>query len=71
MGANFLPGREWELGKTVASVEYVHAGERILAEGKLSPETAQRLRDKIEMIKSEQYVLVRSTTDQEIVGEAL
>lgn len=70
-GALPPPGREWEIGKTAASIKYVHSGERILAEGKLSTNTAQKLRDKIEQIKRGEYVVQSYLTDQQIVGESL
>ena len=71
LGARPPPGAEWQMGKTAASICFVGDAERILAESKLSSETAQRLRDRVEKIKRGEEVIKRFMTEQEIVLEAV
>ena len=70
-GAMPPPGREWEMGKTAASICFVHDGEAILAESALSSETAQRLRDRVERVKRGDEVIKKFMDRQQIVLEAI
>jgi hypothetical protein len=71
MGALPPEGMEWVVGKTAASICFVGDAERILAESKLSSETAQRVRDRVERVKEGKEVIDRFMTEQEIVLEAI
>lgn len=66
-GALPPPGMEWVVGKTAGSIKFVGQAEAILAQSKLSSETAQRLRDWVERVKDGKDVITESLTDQQIV----
>ena len=71
-GFGALPPEGWDWlvpGKTtVFEINFVGDAERILAESKLSSETAQRLRDWVERVKAGEPLSVdHFLTEQEIV----
>lgn len=70
-GALPPPGREWEVGKTAASICFVHDAEAILAESKLSSETAQRVRDRVERVRAGDEVITEFMNANQIVLGAI
>jgi len=64
---------DWQIGKTAGEIHFVRVSESILAESKLSSETAQRLRDWVERVKSgkEQLALDHYLSEQEIVARCV
>ena len=66
-GALPPPGLEWQIGKTARAIKFVGKAEAILAESKLSSETAQRLRDWVERVKDGKELVDSDMSDQEIV----
>ncbi len=57
LGALMPPGHEWEVGKTAASIAFVHEAERHMARSATDAATKKRLEDAIAQIKSGQIVL--------------
>jgi hypothetical protein len=71
-GAMPPPGKEWTIGKTAGAISFVGDAEAILAESKLSSETAQRLRDWVERVKAgEPLDADHFLTRQEIVARCI
>ena len=62
----------WRLSRTRAVVETVDLAEKILSDGSLSADTAQRLREWIDRVKAGEPIDADHTlTMQEIVAKAL
>lgn len=67
MGALPPPGSEWVVGKTAASIRFIGDAERILSESKLSSETAQQVRDRIERVKRGEEIITKYISENDIV----
>ena len=70
-GAMPPPGLEWMMGKTVMTMDFVRTAEGILAQSKLSSETAQRLRDWVERVKDGKDLITEPLTEQQIVTRCI
>jgi hypothetical protein len=74
MGANPPPGKEWWEGKTVASITFVNNAEELLSwtrvDGGISDVAIDRLRARIERVKSGDEIITRIMTIQEIEDQA-
>ncbi len=61
----------WQVGKTAASICYVNQAERLLAETLVSADpAAQRLRERVDRVKSGDEAVLDFMTDDQIIEEA-
>lgn len=69
MGALPLPGDEWEIGKTEASIRFVHEAEELVREGKLSPVEILDIAVAVDLIKQGDLEFTTGITVEEYLRQ--